>query len=240
MRLPPLLIAVLLASASSSSAGKIVDSQFSITADVGRGFRLLAWVTLAPEFPKEKRVVVAELNCSDGSTGGLRFRALNVQKLPPGNEQDQVAVAAAIYTGNRLKIGPVTASCLSGKLKLNTASAAALRSIFADHPRSPEQLAAARAIGVSEDVTFSANAVWLARVPFVFRSGVLSTPERASGLAMGVTQGRVLKPLANGMTSTPMPFKAGQPYTLHVITSDLWLNLTINGGQLIAWMQRKP
>ena len=52
MRPPPLLIAVLLASASSSGAVKIVDSQFSITAEVGRGFRLLTWLTLAPEFPR--------------------------------------------------------------------------------------------------------------------------------------------------------------------------------------------
>lgn len=240
MRLPPLLIAALLASASSASAVKIADTQFSITAEVGRGFRLLTWLTLAPEFPKQKRTVVAELNCSDGPTGGLRFRGLNVQDMPQGNEQDQAAVAAIIFKGGRLKVGSLTASCVNGRLNVSTASAAALRSIFADHPQTAEQVATARALGISEDVTFSATGVRLARVPFAVRNGVLSAPERAEGLAMGVTQGGVLKPVANGLTSTPVPLKTGQPYTLHVIASDLWLNLTVNGGQLTAWMDRKP
>ena len=82
-------------------------------------------------------------------------------------------------------------------------------------------MATTRALGISEDVTFSANGVRLARVPFTFRNGVLSAPERAQGLAMGVTQNGSLKPVANGTDSTPVPVKPGQPYTLHVIVSDL-------------------
>lgn len=239
MRLSSLLIAAFLGVTSSSSAVQIVNTQFTVTAEARQGFRLLAWLMLAPEFPKDKRVVVAELNCSEANAGMLRFRALNIQDAVQGDEADQAAVAVAIYANKQLKVGKLTASCLEGKLKVNTPSAAALRSAFPDRSLPADQVATERALGVSQEVTFSASGARLMRVPFAFQNGVLSAPERASGLAMGVTQGGILKPVANGLTSTPVVVKISQPYTLHVIAG-MWFNMTVNGGQLTAWVSRKP
>lgn len=239
MRLSSLLIAAVIGFTPSCSAVQIVNTHFTVTAEARHGFRLLAWLTLAPEFPKDKRVVVAELNCSDASTGALRFRALIIQDAVQGDDADQVAVAAAIYANKQLKVGKLTASCFGGKLKVNTPSAAALRSTFPDHPLPADQVAAERALGVSQEVTFTASGARLMRVPFTFRDGVLSAPERVAGLAMGVTQDGILKPVTNGLTSTPVSVKTSQPYTLHVVAG-LWFNMTVNGGQFTAWVSRKP
>ncbi|WP_156953174.1 hypothetical protein [Deinococcus frigens] len=226
---------------SISSAVKLADTQFTLSANPQQGFKLLTWLTLAPEFLKDARLVVAEFACNVNKDGTLRFRHLNMPQYVWGDTEDEKAVAQQVLSKTRLKVGAVTASCDSGKLVVQVTPPGNLATIFPNLPLDAAVVEIQRNLDISPDVTFGAGGLRVMRVPFPFtlKGGVLSTPETASGLAMGVTQLGVLKPLANGTQAMPVSIEPALPYTLHVIAGKSY-NLTVSGSQLTGWVNDKP
>lgn len=230
---------ILCALLSSSSAAKLADARYTLAAIPGETFLFQAWLTLAPEFPKDKRLVVAEFGCNVSKDGLLKFRRLNFQDYVWGDEEDEQAVTRQFLSKTGFRAGAVTASCREGRLVVQVAAPAKLSTAFPDLALDTAQLALRRSLNISPEVSFSGSTVKLMRVPFVFKSGFLTTPETDSGLALGVTQLGVLKPLANGIKTTPVKVNANLPYTLHVVAGKAY-NLTVSGRQVTAWVSDKP
>lgn len=223
----------------TSRAVTLVDTQFTLSANPQQGFKLLTWLTLGPEFPKDARLVAAEFACNVNKDGALRFRHLNLPQYIWGDADDEKAVAQQVLSKTRLKVGAVTASCDSGKLVVQVTPQGKLATAFPDLPLDAAAVEVRRNLDISPDVTFGAGGLRVMRVPFTLKGGVLSTPETASGLAMGVTQLGVLKPLANGTQALPVSINPNLPYTLHVIAGKSY-NLTVSGGQLTGWVSDRP
>lgn len=224
---------------SSSSAVTLADAEYSLTANVQQGFKLLVWLTLAPEFPKDARLVVAEFACNVNKDGALKFRHLNLPQYVWGDASDEQAVTQKFLGKTQLTVGSVTASCNSGKLLVQVKPPARLATVFPDIPLDAAAVEVRRNLDISPDVTFGAGGLRVMRVPFALKGGALSTPETASGLAMGVTQLGLLKPLANGNKTTPVSIQPTLPYTLHVIAGKSY-NLTVSGNQLTGWVSDRP
>ena len=230
---------ILVSLLSTGGAVKLQDTQFTLSANPQQGFKLLAWLTLAPEFPKDTRLLVAEFACNVSKDGALKFRHLDVQDYVWGDRDDENAVTKMFLGKTSFKVGPVLASCDGGKLVVQVLPPAKLQAAFPDLPLDSTALDFRREHDISPEVTFSAGGLRVMRVPFLLRNGMLSTPETSSGLAMGVTQFGVLKPLANGSRATPVKIQSGLPYTLHVVAGQSY-NLTVSGGQLTGWVSDKP
>lgn len=224
---------------STGGAVKVADTQYTLAANAQQGFKLLAWLTLAPEFPKDKRLVVAEFTCNVNKDGMLKFRHLDVQDFVWGDAEDEKAVTQMFLTKSSFRVGQVTASCNNGKLVVNVNAPAKFTTAFPDIPLDAAAVAYRREHDISPEVTFSASGLRVMRVPFLLKNGVLTTPETDSGLAMGVTQLGILKPLANGTKTTPVTIKPALPYTLHVIAGKSY-NLSVSGRQLTGWVSDKP
>ena len=233
------LMLILFSLLSTGSSVKLADTQFTLSANPQQGFKLLTWLTLAPDFPKDARLIVAEFACNVNKDGALRFRHLNMPQYVWGDADDEKAVTQQFLSKTQLKIGPVTASCNGGKLVVQVAPPTKLVTAFPDTPLSAAEVEVWRNLDVSPDVTFGPGGVQVMRVPFALKGKVLSTPETASGVAMGVTQLGVLKPLANGTRAMPASIQPALPYTLHVIAGKSY-NLTVSGGQLTGWVSDKP
>ncbi|WP_415785914.1 hypothetical protein [Deinococcus saxicola] len=230
---------ILLSLLPTGSAVKLADTQFTLSANPQQGFKLLTWLTLTPEFPKEARLVAAEFACNVNKDGALRFRHLNMPQYVWGNVEDEKAVAQQVLSKTRLTVGSVTASCDGGKLIVQVTPPGELATAFPDLPLDAAAVEVRRNLDISPDVTFGAGGLRVMRVPFNLKGGVLSTPETASGLAMGVTQLGVLKPLANGTQALPVSINPNLPHTLHVIAGKSY-NLTVSGSQLTGWVSDSP
>ena len=234
-----LSLLILMALASTSQAVKLLESQYSLTANPQQGFKLQVWLTLAAKFPKDNRLLVAEFACNLKKDGALKFRHLNLPEYIWGDVEDEQAVTAAFLSEKQFKVGEVAATCQGGQLVVNTPSAAKLLVFFPDQPTTPELAAVRHQLDISEDVTFSAAGLRIMRVPLSLTNKTLTATEPAAGLAVAVTQAGILKPIANGIKSTPAALNTGMAYTVHVISGKSY-NVRIAGGQVTGWVSDKP
>lgn len=227
----------ILALLSTSQAVTLVDTKYAINANPAQGFQLLAWFTLKADFPKDTRLVLAQFGCNTGKNGTLQIRHLNLPDYVWGDTEDEEAISAQVMTPAGLHASGVTASCASGRLKVQFQDLAAMRAALPYFEEDTDTLALRRSLGISRDVTFSERGLMYFNLPVVLQGGQLSAPETPAGVAVGVTQGSSgVQAVALGAKSTPVSVRAGLPYTLHYVIAGQWYNLQLDDATLTGWM----